>query len=80
VTDRLAGIINRTCHRGGKIIVPSFAVGRAQQLVLLLHELTNAGRIPHVPLCVDSPLAVNVTEIFRDHVACFDTGTRLYLA
>ncbi len=79
VIDKLAGIINRTCRRGGKIIVPSFAVGRAQQLVLLLHELTNAGRIPNIPLFVDSPLAVNVTGIFRDHVACFDTETRLYL-
>jgi metallo-beta-lactamase family protein len=59
--------------------VPSFAVGRAQQLVLLLHELTNAGRIPNIPLFVDSPLAVNVTEVFRDHVECFDRETRQYL-
>ncbi len=79
VADKLAGIINRTCHRGGKIIVPSFAVGRAQQLVLLLHELANAARIPRIPLFVDSPLTVDVTKIFRDHVECFDAETRQYL-
>ncbi len=65
VADRLAEIINRTAGRGGKIIVPAFAVGRTQQLVLVLHQLSNQGRIPRIPLFVDSPLAVNVTEVFR---------------
>jgi len=79
VTDKLAGIINRTCQRGGKVIVPSFAVGRAQQLVLLLHQLANEGRIPSIPLFVDSPLAVDVTKVFREHPECFDAETRQYL-
>ena len=47
--------------------MPCFAVGRAQQLVLLLHELANAGRIPRIPMFVDSPLAVDMTEVSRKH-------------
>ena len=58
VIDKLANVVSRTCARGGKIIVPSFAVGRTQQLVLLLHELFDNGRIPKIPIFVDSPLAV----------------------
>ncbi len=76
VTDKLAGIINRTVQRGGRIIVPSFAVGRAQQLVVLIHELAKHGRIPSIPIFVDSPLAVNVTEVFRKHEECFDEEVR----
>ena len=79
VVNKLADVINRTCRRGGRIIAPAFAVGRTQQLVLLLHELSQAGRIPDIPLYVDSPLAVNVTEIFRKHPECFDAETMRWL-
>jgi metallo-beta-lactamase family protein len=79
VAERLADIVNRTAGRGGKIIVPSFAVGRTQQLVLLLHELMDAQRIPSIPIFVDSPLAVNATEVFRKHPECYDEETRKYL-
>ncbi len=79
VADRLSDVINRTAARGGKIIVPAFAVGRTQQLVLLLHQLTNENRIPRIPLFVDSPLAVNVTEAFRKNTDYFDTETSAYL-
>ncbi len=79
VVNKLEDVINRTCRRGGRIIVPAFAVGRTQQLVLLLHQLANEGRIPSVPIFVDSPLAVNVTAIVRKHVECFDEETRRYL-
>jgi metallo-beta-lactamase family protein len=79
VAGKLADIVNRTCARGGKIIVPSFAVGRTQQLVLLLHELSNEERIPRIPIFVDSPLAVDVTSIFRKHTECFDNETRQFL-
>ena len=72
VADKLADIVNRTYQRGGKIIVPAFAVGRTQQLVLLLHQLINAKKIPSFPIFVDSPLAVNVTEVFRQHPELFD--------
>ena len=75
VKHKLAEIINRTANRGGKIIVPAFAVGRTQQLVLLMHELTNENAIPNIPIFVDSPLAVNVTEIFRKHGDLWDKDT-----
>jgi metallo-beta-lactamase family protein len=79
VINKLEDTVNRTCARGGRIIVPAFSVGRTQQLVLLLHELANAKRIPSVPIFVDSPLAVDVTAIFRKHVECFNDETRKYL-
>jgi metallo-beta-lactamase family protein len=77
--DKLADVVKRTAARGGKLIVPAFAVGRVQQLVVLLHELTNEGRVPNIPIFVDSPLAVNVTEVFRRHPECFDEETLEYL-
>ncbi len=79
VSSKLADIVNRTCRRGGKIIVPAFAVGRTQLLVLLFHELFNQKRIPSIPVFVDSPLAVDVTKIFRKHPECFDEETREFL-
>jgi metallo-beta-lactamase family protein len=79
VVNKLRDVVERTCARGGRIIVPAFAVGRTQQLVLLLHQLTNAGQLPSIPIFVDSPLAVNVTEVFRKHVECFNAETREYL-
>jgi metallo-beta-lactamase family protein len=79
VIEKLAGVVNRTAARGGRIIVPAFAVGRTQQLVILLHQLTNQKRIPDIPIFVDSPLAVNVTEVYRNHPECFDEETRDYL-
>jgi metallo-beta-lactamase family protein len=79
VIDHLADVVNRTVSRGGRVIVPSFAVGRTQQVVLLLHQLFNEKRLPSLPIFVDSPLAVNVTKVFRDHPECFDEGTRVFL-
>ncbi|HVW86684.1 MAG TPA: MBL fold metallo-hydrolase [Bryobacteraceae bacterium] len=76
---KLESVVKRTLGRGGRLIVPAFAVGRTQQLVLLLHQLINEGRIPSVPMFVDSPLAVNVTEAFRAHPECFDEETRRYV-
>ncbi|MFC1569056.1 MBL fold metallo-hydrolase RNA specificity domain-containing protein [bacterium] len=73
--------VNETVQRGGKIIVPSFSVGRTQELVYYLHELVNEGHLPEIPIYVDSPLSVNATEIFRLHTECFDEETReLFLA
>jgi metallo-beta-lactamase family protein len=77
--NKLADVVNRTARRGGRIIVPAFAVGRTQQLVLLLHELANQNRIPNIPIFVDSPLAVNVTSVHRNHPECFDEETRAFL-
>jgi len=77
--DRLAEVVNRTANRGGRIIMPAFAVGRTQQLVLLLHELVDAKRIPSIPVYVDSPLALNATEVFRKHPEAYDEEARKYL-
>lgn len=79
VTAKLEDVVKRTVNRGGRMIVPAFAVGRAQQLVLMLHELIDAGRIPQFPIFVDSPLAVNVTEVFRKHPELFDVETNEFL-
>jgi len=80
VSGRLAEIVNRTYGRGGKMIVPAFAVGRTQQLVLILHELIQANAIPKFPIFVDSPLAVNVTDVVRRHPELYDQETRVFLA
>ncbi len=79
VINKLESVVNRTARRGGRIIVPAFAVGRTQQLVLLMHQLANQKRIPNIPIFVDSPLAVNVTAVHRAHPECFDDETRSYL-
>lgn len=80
VANRLAEVVNRTYERGGHLIVPAFAVGRTQQLVLLIHELIDAQKIPAFPIYVDSPLALDVTEVFRRHEELFDEEARRYLA
>jgi metallo-beta-lactamase family protein len=79
VINKLSSVVQRTAGRGGRIIVPAFAVGRTQQLVILLHRLADEGRIPRIPIFVDSPLAVNVTEVHRAHPECFSEETRKYL-
>ncbi|MFN7925414.1 MAG: MBL fold metallo-hydrolase [Bryobacteraceae bacterium] len=79
VLDRLAAVINRTAERGGKVIVPAFAVGRTQQLVLLLHELVERKAIPSIPIYVDSPLAVNATDAYRRHSDVYDAETARFL-
>jgi metallo-beta-lactamase family protein len=68
----LARHVNAVAHRGGKIFIPAFAVGRAQELIYELHQLERAGLMPSVPIYVDSPLAVNATDIFRLHPEAFD--------
>ena len=79
VKSKLADAVRRAAARGGKIIAPAFAVGRTQQLVLLLHELIEEKQIPSIPIFVDSPLAVDVTEVFRRHVYLFDEETSRFL-
>jgi len=79
IADMKAGLedlIKRTAARGGKIIVPAFSVGRTQELVYFLHELFNEGKLPEIPIYVDSPLSVNITEVFRLHTECYDHETR----
>jgi metallo-beta-lactamase family protein len=80
VANRLAEVVNRTYERGGHLIVPAFAVGRTQQLILIIHELIDAQKIPAFPIYVDSPLALDITEVFRRHEELFDEEARRYLA
>jgi metallo-beta-lactamase family protein len=77
--DQLAKVVTETVARKGKVIIPSFAVGRTQEVVYTLHKLFLAGRIPHLPIFVDSPLAVNVTDVFKRHAECYDEETRKFV-
>jgi len=74
--ERLGDIVKRTAERGGKIIIPSFAVERTQEVVYFLHLLRDEGKIPSLPIYVDSPMATNATSIFRVHQECYDEETR----
>lgn len=65
--DQLSEIINRTAARGGTIIMPAFAVGRAQHLLYFMYLLKTSGRIPNIPIYLDSPMATSATQIFRRH-------------
>ena len=67
--EALDEVVNRTVRRGGTVVIPAFAVGRAQSLLFHLSNLMNAGRIPAVPVFLDSPMAVNASGIFCDHPA-----------
>ncbi|MEM7112183.1 MAG: MBL fold metallo-hydrolase [Chloroflexota bacterium] len=72
-SDKLEQIINRTCKRGGKVIVPAFAVGRTQELVYRIHQLVeNRDISPDLPIYVDSPLAIDATGIYRLHPEGYD--------
>jgi metallo-beta-lactamase family protein len=76
-TEReLAAVVRETAARGGRILVPAFAVGRTQELVATLHDLVERGDIPLLPMYVDSPMAGQATQVFRRHPELFDEPTR----
>lgn len=77
--DQLHEVITRTVARGGKVVVPSFALERAQEVIYSLKQLNDQGRLPDVPVYVDSPLTVKLTDVFRIHPDCFDEETRQIL-
>ena len=77
--EALREVVSRTAERGGKVIIPAFAVGRTQALVYYLHQMIDRHEIPRLPVFVDSPLAINVTEIFRDHPECFDAEATAFM-
>jgi metallo-beta-lactamase family protein len=77
--EQVALLVGETLKQNGKIIIPAFSVGRTQQIVYTLHQLTLAGRVPKVPIFVDSPLSVNATEIFRLHPECFNDSIYAFL-
>lgn len=76
----LRDVVVDTYRRGGKLIVPAFSVGRTQELVYALHRLTEGHDIPNLPIFVDSPLSVNVTEVFRLHPECYDQDLNRFIA
>lgn len=75
IGDDLAAVVNQVAKNGGKLIIPAFALERTQEVVYHLHLLSDAGKIPAIPIYVDSPLAGNVTEVFRSHMECYDKKT-----
>ena len=75
VEDRLAELINKTARRGGKVIIPAFALERTQEIVYYLNILFTKNLIPELPIFVDSPLAVNVSDVFMNHPECLDKDT-----
>lgn len=71
--EELLKIVVQTClEKGGKLIIPSFSIGRTQEIVFVLNGLFNAGKLPKIEVFVDSPLSVNATEIFRMHTECMN--------
>jgi metallo-beta-lactamase family protein len=77
--DELQASVARTIDRGGKIIIPAFAVGRTQALVYSLHLMFERGELPWLPVFVDSPLAINVTTVFREHPECLDEQAQAFI-
>lgn len=72
-------VVKRTVERGGKVIIPAFAVGRTQELIYHLNQMMFNDGVPRVPVYVDSPLAVNATQIFKQHPECFDPETNQFV-
>jgi len=71
----LKKVLKKTLDRGGSVLIPSFAFGRTQELLYVLHEIYMDGDIPKVPIYVDSPLAVNITKVFGEHPELYDEDT-----
>jgi metallo-beta-lactamase family protein len=70
--EKLAQIVQETCVKNlGKLLIPSFAIGRCQEIIYILNKLKKNKRLPDVPIFVDSPLAVSATDIYRLHTECF---------
>jgi metallo-beta-lactamase family protein len=72
VEDLLAAAVNTTQRAGGNLLIPSFALERTQEVLYHLNRLLRSGRIPHLIVFVDSPMAISVTEVFKDHPELFD--------
>lgn len=78
--ERFLAVIKQTCViQKGKLIIPAFSVGRTQEIVYMLDQLENEGRLPKIPVFVDSPMAVNATEIYRINYDCFDREIADYM-
>ncbi len=80
VESQLEGVVCETVAAGGCIVIPIFAIERAQELIYYLNRLLHDGRIPQLPVFLDSPMAADVNEVFRDHRDCFDAEALQMLA
>ncbi|MBP6390062.1 MAG: MBL fold metallo-hydrolase [Flavobacteriales bacterium] len=75
--DELLGHVLRTCvEKKGKLLIPAFSIGKTQEILYTLNKLSNAGRLPRIPVFVDSPLAISATAIARDHSRLFRASVR----
>lgn len=80
LAEELLDIVKKTCfEKKGKLIIPAFSVGRTQNIVHTFDRLETEGRLPRIPIYVDSPLAVNATSIFEAHPECYDEDLQEYL-
>ena len=77
--EAFRNVVKRTLNRGGKVIIPAFAVGRTQEIVYHLNIMMHDGEVPRAPVFVDSPLAVNASKIFKNHPECLDEETRQFV-
>jgi metallo-beta-lactamase family protein len=78
--DHFLEVIRKTClEKRGKLIIPAFSLGRTQELVYILDQLVNEGILPNIPVFVDSPLAINATDIYKAHSECFDDELHAYI-
>jgi len=74
---QLAQVIRETAARGGRVLIPAFAVGRTQEMIYALHGLVREGAIPPIPIYVDSPLAIDTTTVFEMHPETFDRSEEM---
>jgi metallo-beta-lactamase family protein len=77
--DKVLELVKEAVEKRGKIIIPAFSVGRTQDIVYALNQLNEDGKLPRIPIFVDSPLSVNATEIYRLHPECFNERTYDFL-
>ncbi len=77
--ETLASTVRDTAARNGVLLIPSFAIGRTQELVWELHRLVDAGRIPQLPLYLDSPMAKSASDVYRGHPEAYDAETAALL-
>jgi metallo-beta-lactamase family protein len=80
IESQLEGVISETVGRSGKVVIPIFAIERAQELIYYLGRLLAAGRIPAVPVYLDSPMAAQVNDVFRHHRECLDAEAQEIVA
>jgi len=76
--DQLSEAIEATRERGGKVIIPSFALERTQEIVYAINQLIRDGRMKPMPVFLDSPLAISLTDVFRRHPECYDEETQQF--